>query len=100
VGEILNGQLYAHPRPAGPHALTASHLGVDLGGPFDRGRGGPGGWWIIDEPEVHFVLNVELTVPDLAGWRRSRMPAGSERSALRRRTGLGLRGALTIHGQP
>jgi Uma2 family endonuclease len=74
VGEIINGQLYAHPRPAGPHALTASHLGVDLGGPYDRGRGGPGGWWIIYEPEVHFVLNVELMVPDLAGWRRSRMP--------------------------
>jgi Uma2 family endonuclease len=74
VGEIINGQLYAHPRPAGPHALTTSRIGVYLGGPYDLGHGGPGGWWIIYEPEVHFVLNVELVVPDLAGWRRSRMP--------------------------
>lgn len=74
VGEIINGQLYVQPRPAGPHALTTSRIGVYLGGPYDLGQGGPGGWWIIDEPEVHFVLNVELVVPDLAGWRRSRMP--------------------------
>lgn len=74
VGEIINGQLYANPRPAGPHALTTSHLGVDIGGPFDRGRGGPGGWWIIVEPELHFVRDTEIVVPDLAGWRRERMP--------------------------
>jgi Uma2 family endonuclease len=45
-----------------------------LVGPFQKGRGGPGGWWIVDEPEVHFVRDVEVAVPDLAGWRRSRMP--------------------------
>jgi len=74
VGEIINGQLYVNPRPAGPHALTASHLGADISGPFDRGRGGPGGWWIIDEPELHFVRDTEIVVPDIAGWRRERMP--------------------------
>ena len=40
--------------------------------PFDHGRGGPGGWWILDEPELH--LRTDVLVPDLAGWRRSRMP--------------------------
>lgn len=74
TGEILNGQLHTHPRPAGPHALAESNLQIELGGPFGKGRGGPGGWWIIVEPEIHFVLDTEVTVPDLAGWRRERMP--------------------------
>ena len=46
---------------------------IEIGGPFDRGRGGPGGWWILDEPELHF--GEDVLVPDLAGWRRERMPA-------------------------
>jgi Uma2 family endonuclease len=72
VAELLEGQLYTHPRPAHPHATAASVLGMDLGSPFHRGRGGPGGWWILDEPELHLGANV--LVPDLAGWRRTRMP--------------------------
>ena len=71
VAEIVDGTLYTHPRPAPPHAVASSRLGFDLGGPFDRGRGGPGGWWIIDEPELH--LGGDILVPDLAGWRRERM---------------------------
>ena len=74
TGEILNGQLYAHPRPAGKHALAAYTLGLELGGPYYRGRGGPGGWWILQEPEVHFILDAEVAVPDVAGWRKERMP--------------------------
>jgi Uma2 family endonuclease len=74
VGEIISGRLYAHARPAGPHALASSSLGADLLGAFQRGRGGPGGWWIIDEPELHFVRDQEVLVPDIAGWRRERMP--------------------------
>jgi len=73
TGEILGGSLYVQPRPAGPHASTASSLGGELYG-FQRGRGGPGGWWIIDEPEVHFVRDIEVCVPDIAGWRRERLP--------------------------
>ena len=73
VGEILGGELYASPRPAPRHARAYSALGFSLGDPFDRGRGGPGGWWIIDEPELH--LADDVIVPDIAGWRRSRMPA-------------------------
>ena len=71
VAEIVDGTLYTHPRPAPPHAVASSRLGFDLGGPFDRGRGGPGGWWIIDEPELH--LGEDILVPDLAGWCRERM---------------------------
>ena len=73
-GEIVNGRLHAQPRPTGPHALASSRLGSDIEGPYSRGRGGPGGWWIIDEPESHFIRDREVEVPDLAGWRKTRMP--------------------------
>jgi Uma2 family endonuclease len=72
VAEIVDGELFVSPHPAAPHALAASVLGVDLGGPFHQGKGGPGGWWIVYEPELHF--GEEVVVPDLAGWRRERMP--------------------------
>ena len=72
VAEIIGGTLYTHPRPAMPHARAGSSLGIEVGGPYDKGRGGPGGWWIIDEPELH--LDDDIVVPDLAGWRRERMP--------------------------
>ena len=74
IGEIINGQLRARPCPAWRHSLAGSRLGADVEGPYGRGRGGPGGWWIIDEPEVHFVPDREVTVPDIAGWRQERMP--------------------------
>ena len=72
VAEILNGRLVTHPRPAPPHALASSALGIEVGDAYFRGRGGPGGWWILDEPELH--LGPDVLVPDLAGWRRERMP--------------------------
>ena len=75
TGEIIRGQLRTQPRPTWAHSLAGSRLGADIEGPYGRGRGGPGGWWIIDEPEVHFVLDTEVLVPDLAGWRRERMPS-------------------------
>jgi Uma2 family endonuclease len=78
TGEILNGHLHTEPRPSGRHGLARSALSIDIGGPFDFGRGGPGGWWIIPEPEVHFVYDAEVAVPDLAGWRRERMPSVPE----------------------
>lgn len=78
VGEIINGTLYTQPRPAGPHAFVASGLSADLGSPFGRGRGGPGGWVFAVEPELH--LGHDIFVPDLAAWRTERMPA-AERAA-------------------
>ena len=72
VGELINGDLYAWPRPAGPHGDASSALGMFIGPPYRLGRGGPGGWWIFDEPELH--LGSDVLVPDLAGWRRERMP--------------------------
>jgi len=74
VGEIIGGEVHTQPRPAGPHAVSTSALGGELYSLFQKGRGGPGGWWIIDEPEIHFVRDTEVLVPDIAGWRRERMP--------------------------
>ena len=70
VGEIVDGELVAQPRPALRHAHAASSLGGDLFSPFQRGRGGPGGWVFLFEPELHFATDV--VVPDLAGWRAAR----------------------------
>ncbi|HYO51351.1 Uma2 family endonuclease [Archangium sp.] len=74
VAEILDGELHLSPRPARPHANVASNLGGILMAPFKFGRGGPGGWVILDEPELHLGPRPDKLVPDLAGWRRERMP--------------------------
>jgi Uma2 family endonuclease len=71
VGEIIDDELWASPRPASWHGWAASRLGVMLGS-FDVGQREPGGWWIIHEPELHFGRQV--LVPDLAGWRQERAP--------------------------
>ena len=72
VAQVLDGELILLPRPAVVHATASSALGEELGPPFKRGRGGPGGWILLDEPELH--LERDIIVPDLAGWRRERMP--------------------------
>jgi Uma2 family endonuclease len=80
VGEIIEGELYASPRPAFPHARAYSRLGGVLMGPFDLGWNGPGGWVILDEPELH--LGGNILVPDIAGWRSERFPEAPRTAAL------------------
>ena len=74
VGEILDDELWASPRPAPRHARAQSRLSFRIGSVFDDGGGsrGPGGWHVLIEPELH--LGRHVLVPDLAGWRRERMP--------------------------
>lgn len=79
VGELLSGDLVTSPRPGPPHAQAASSLSGELYGPFHRGRGGPGGWIILNAPELH--LHGDVLVPDIGGWRRERMPALPNSSA-------------------
>ncbi|MCC6557048.1 MAG: Uma2 family endonuclease [Polyangiaceae bacterium] len=79
VAELIRGTLYTFPRPAPRHARASSRLGVELGSAFDTGKTGPGGWVILDEPELHFPDptaegEIDAVVPDLAGWRVERMP--------------------------
>jgi len=73
VAELIHGQLHTTPRPAPHHALASTTLGAELVNPYGKGRGGPGGWWILIEPELH--LGPHVLVPDLAGWRKTRMPS-------------------------
>ena len=77
VAEIVDGELHTSPRPAPRHAVTSTVLGSSLNPAFQKGRGGPGGWWILFEPELH--LGPDILVPDLAGWRRERLPVISDK---------------------
>lgn len=72
VAELIEGELYAWPRPSGRHAKATSVLGMIIGSAYQLGQNGPGDWLIIDEPELHLPTG-DVLVPDLAGWRQSRM---------------------------
>jgi Uma2 family endonuclease len=74
VAQVVAGVLYTHPRPASPHANTCISLAGHLSERFRHGRGGPGGWIILFEPELHLGADPDILVPDIAGWRRERMP--------------------------
>jgi Uma2 family endonuclease len=74
LAQIIQGVLHVSPRPARRHTSVATNLGGELYGPLRRGVGGPGGWVILDEPELHLGSRPDILVPDLAGWRRVRMP--------------------------
>lgn len=77
TAEILGGELHLMPRPASDHGYTEGGIAFDVESLFMRGRGGPGGWWILREPELHLGKRDPTSVvaaPDLAGWRRDRMP--------------------------
>lgn len=73
IGEIIDGELVATPRPSPQHSNVAASLGGELVPPYRFGRGGPGGWIILFEPEIKFSER-DLLVPDFAGWRKERFP--------------------------
>jgi len=72
VAEIASGRLHLHPRPAMRHSRASFRMAGQLDGPFQGGPDNPGGWHFGVEPELHF--GDDVLVPDLAGWRRERMP--------------------------
>ena len=74
VAEVIDGELSVMPRPRRQHARAAGKLGAKLDGPFDVGEGGPGGWVFLPESELHLGARPDIVVPDLAGWRRERLP--------------------------
>lgn len=74
VAEVVEGDLYLSLRPGLAHAEAASALLGDLRNPFGRGKGGPGGWVLLFEPELHLGAEPAIVVPDIAGWRRQRLP--------------------------
>ncbi len=73
VAEIVGGVLAQSPRPRPRHSVATAALAHELAGPFQKGNGGPGGWVFLTEPELHF--GEDVVVPDLAAWRRERLPA-------------------------
>ncbi|MBI5515127.1 MAG: Uma2 family endonuclease [Deltaproteobacteria bacterium] len=74
TAEVVDGELVVMPRPRRQHARASSRLGHRLG-PFDDPQGDdPGGWVILDEPELHLGPLPDIVDPDLAGWRRERIP--------------------------
>ena len=78
----IRDSLYTMTRPRGPHQRTALSVGADLRGPFDHGKGGPGGWWILPEPGIELPDTPEIA-PDVAGWRRERLPVLPEDAPIR-----------------
>lgn len=72
VAEILYGALVTHPHPVPRHGTATFAASAVIGGPFQFGTNGPGGWVFADEPELH--LGPHVVVPDLAGWKRERLP--------------------------
>jgi Uma2 family endonuclease len=74
VAEVIDGELSLMPRPRRQHARAAGRLGAKLDGPYDLGEGGPGGWVFLHEPELHLGQKPDILAPDLAGWRRERVP--------------------------
>ncbi|MBI5515625.1 MAG: Uma2 family endonuclease [Deltaproteobacteria bacterium] len=82
VAEVLDGELFTMPRPRTLHANAAGAVLVVLDPPFRRARGGPGGWVLLPEPELHLGPRPDIVDPDLAGWRRERMPALPDEAAL------------------
>lgn len=83
TGQVIAGRLVVMPRPAPAHANAAGALQALLGNAFQRGVGGPGGWWILPEPELSLDIDPDFdpVIPDLAGWRRARMPHLPETAA-------------------
>jgi Uma2 family endonuclease len=71
-GEIIKGTLYTNPRPFARHMSIEGLIVADLSSPYQRGRGGPGGWWILPEPGIFLPGSPEFS-PDVAGWRRERL---------------------------
>ena len=80
VAELVEGALHLHPRPASRHARASFKIAARLDDPFENGIGGPGGWYFATEPELH--LGEDVVVPDIAGWRRARMPAYPDAPAI------------------
>lgn len=73
AAEVINGEIVEKAAPSFEHGDAQSSLAELLKPPFQRGRGGPGGWWLATEVEIELATH-EVYRPDLVGWRRDRVP--------------------------
>ncbi len=73
--------------PTAEHSDARLGLAAALREHFHRPEGGqatPGGWWILGQVELDLEGD-EIIRPDLAGWRRARVPERPQGSPLRAR---------------
>lgn len=71
--ELLAGEIVVQPSASPKHQHIQRKLGRRIGGPFDDDDDSPNGWWIIPDVDVRFTPR-DVVRPDLAGWRRTRLP--------------------------
>jgi Uma2 family endonuclease len=100
--EVIGGEVIVQPSPTPAHQSTIGEIYAELRNPFQRGRGGPGGWWLIQDVDVEFGAH-DVVRPDISGWRRDRVPAFPAERPVRQRPdwlceGLSPRTALHDQG--
>jgi Uma2 family endonuclease len=101
--ELVGGELIVQPSPTPAHQSTIGEIYAELRGPFQRGRGGPGGWWLIQDVDVEFGAH-DVCRPDISGWRKDRVPAFPAERPVRERPdwlceGLSPRTAILDQGE-
>jgi Uma2 family endonuclease len=73
--ELVDGSIVERGAASGAHGAVQRKVSAYID-PYDRRPGGraPGGWWFATEVDVYFDESNTLR-PDVAGWRRDRVPA-------------------------
>ncbi len=82
--EIIAGEVVVQPSSTAAHQSTLGELYAELRAPFQRGRGGPGGWWLIQDVDVEFGAH-DICRPDISGWRKESLPAFPMERPIRQR---------------
>jgi Uma2 family endonuclease len=70
TGEIIDGELSLTPMPSKQQIHTGTKLANAVVAAYHFGTKGPGGWIILDEPDLAF--GEDILVPELAGWKEDR----------------------------
>jgi Uma2 family endonuclease len=71
--ELIDGEVVVHAAPGMLHSFGASAVGSDIHQAYQRGRGGPGGWWVLIEVDIELRPRAQAYRPDISGWKRERV---------------------------
>jgi len=95
--EVIGGAMITPTSPLPRHGRAQRVVGRIIGGAFDDddGLGGPGGWWILPEFDARLSPH-DIVKPDIAGWRRERLPDPWDIQPDRRHPRLDLRGPIAL----
>ncbi len=72
IAEIIDGALETRRFPPPKHAYAYTALVRTIAHPFLGKEPELNDWWVLNRVELH--LGEHVLVPDLAGWRRERLP--------------------------